>query len=148
LAWKKIDLPDNIHNFDFVKLSKNESDPKTRVRLLAMAGLQDGMSAVKIAASLKVCSPTISSWLKRFKEEGLQGLYDKPKTGRKSKFPLEKSYALKNEIKEINKNLKGGRLTGKDIQRLLKEKYSINYNLSSVYNLLHNIGMSWVLCRS
>lgn len=148
MAWKTVDLPKNIHDFDFVKLSKNESDPKVRVRLIAMASLKDGTPAIKVADYLKVSRRTVSSWLKRFMKEGLPGLRDKPRSGRKSKLLLEDLDTLKGEIKEINNKLKGGSLTGKDIQELIKKKYSIDYKLSSVYKLLHKIGMSWISCRS
>ena len=111
MAWKTVELPDNISDFDFAKLSKNESDPKVRVRLIAMAGLKDGTPAIKVADSLKVSRRTVSSWLKRFMKKGLLGLRDKPRSGRKPKLLLEDLDTLKDEIKEINNKFNGGSLT-------------------------------------
>jgi hypothetical protein len=48
-----------------------------------MARLKDGISAVKVAASLKLCYPTITSWLKHFKAKELHGLKDKTQNGSK-----------------------------------------------------------------
>ena len=148
MAWKQVELPDFIHDYDFVKLAKKEASPRVRIRLLAMSNLQNGKSLTSVASSFKVCYQTVSRWLKNFTEEGLAGLRDKAGNGRKSKFDYSSSVSLKNDIDQLNQDCNGGRIQAKDVQKLLKEKYSSDYKKSAVYNLLHKIGFSWVSCRS
>ena len=48
----------------------------------------------------------------------------------------------------IQKNDKGGRLVGTDIQLFITENFGHQYHLSSVYKLLHRLGFSWITSRS
>ena len=51
---------------------------RARVVLLAAAGMQN----VEIARRVGVCVDVASKWRKRFCEEGLAGLRDRPRSGR------------------------------------------------------------------
>ncbi len=145
---KTIALPDNIYDYDFSKLSKNEPDPKVRVRLLGMAALQEGIPSTKVAKFLNVHYATVSNWVNRFAVEGVQGLRDKPRSGRKRKINTIEIESFKNDIKKMTENRNGGRLIGKDIQDLLRKKYSADYKLSGVYNLLNNIGLDFLQVKT
>ena len=60
-----------------------------RERAAAMLKIDAGMSPHKVALSglLKERKPdTIYSWLSRFREQGIQGLYQKPGRGRKPSY--------------------------------------------------------------
>lgn len=51
-----------------------------RAKIVLLAA--DGLSNAAIAEKLDVSSPTITHWCRRFREQGLQGLYDLPSGGR------------------------------------------------------------------
>jgi transposase len=148
MAWKKISLPDKIYDFDFLSLCRKCRDPRLKVRLLAMSHLQDGVGSLEVSKKLKVSRSSVEVWLNRFSNYGLEGLKDLPKSGRKRKFNLENTAKLKSEIVELEKSKSGGTLKGTDIQKYLYSQYNINCCLSSVYNLLHTLGLSWISCRS
>ena len=148
MAWNKIILPDKIFNFDFLSLSRKCRNARLRLRLLAMSHLQDGVGSSKVAKKLKVSRSSVEVWLNRFSNYGLEGLNDLPKSGRKRKFDVANTAKLKSEIFELDKNKAGGTLKGSDIQEYLYSEYDIDYCLSSVYNLLHSLGLSWISCRS
>jgi len=145
---KSVSLPVSLYKYDFISISHREKNPRTRIRLLAMANLKDGIPLTKVALSLKVTYKTVSKWLREFEKSGIQGLRDKPRSGRKSKFRYEDSNNLKYDIMKLSEDKVGGSINGKDIQKLLKEKYNADYKLKSVYVLLHRIGMAWMSCRS
>jgi transposase len=107
-----------------------------------------GIALTKVASSFKVNYKTVSRWLKDFEKSGIQGLKDKPRSGRKCKFKYQDSDKLKADIEKLSEDRDGGSINGKDIQKLLKEKYNADYKQKSVYELLHRIGMTWVSCRS
>ena len=68
-------LPLDFYKYDYAKLSRSESNPKNRVRLLAMANIKKGMSLQAIGTVLQVHWKTIQQWLYRFRKEGISGLY-------------------------------------------------------------------------
>lgn len=51
-----------------------------RAKIVLLAA--DGLSNAAIAEKLDVSNPTITYWCRRFREQGLQGLYDPPSGGR------------------------------------------------------------------
>ena len=48
-------------------------------------------------------NPWSSNWLKRYDRDGIDGLKDKPKSGRPPELSKEISYQIKKELKESNK---------------------------------------------
>ncbi|WP_225491249.1 helix-turn-helix domain-containing protein [Vibrio vulnificus] len=52
------------------------------MRLLALAHCKDGHSRTQIATFLKVSRTNVNKWVQTFLEEGLEGLQEKPRTGR------------------------------------------------------------------
>ena len=58
-----------------------------RARIVLLAA--DGAQNVDIAARVGVCVDVVSRWRKRFCEEGLAGLADRPRSGRPRRFGSE-----------------------------------------------------------
>lgn len=145
---RKAYISETINNYDFKNLSKIERNPQTRIRMLGMLHIQEGETLTNIAKMLKVRINTVHDWLKSFNKYGIEGLYDKHRSGRKPWFSEEYKEALISDIQELQKTRKGGRVKGLDIIELIHHKYGVQYSLSGVYTLLHRIGMSWVSARS
>ncbi len=62
-------------------------------------------------------------WLKRYTQEGIEGLKDRPKTGRPSKVSKQIEYRIKKVLKESNQ----GWIT-KQVEGLIIEKSEIKYH--------------------
>ena len=60
----------------------------------------------------------------------------------------EQEAAFKQAVLELQDNRKGGRIRGKDIMELMKEKYRINSCLNTVYNTLKRVDLVWITGRS
>jgi transposase len=58
-----------------------------RARMVLKAS--EGASLIQIAAELEVDPRTVESWLRRFNEQGLAGLQDRPRSGRPVTYPAE-----------------------------------------------------------
>jgi transposase len=138
----------NMDNYDFVKLSHIEKNPRTRVRLLGLEHFKESRSIPKVAEIIKVCTDTVRNWLKNFSVDGLDGLYDKPRKGAKPKLPEDKEKAFKEHLLKLVKERKGGRIKGKEIKDLLAEHYSAEYTLDGVYKLLQRLNLVWISGRS
>ena len=67
-------LPANFETYDFVAMSKKEQNPRNRIRLIAMAHIQDGKTLKQAAESLKTHWKTIQTWLRNFRNFGIDHL--------------------------------------------------------------------------
>ena len=138
----------SLDDYDFESLARKEPVARARVRLLMLAHLKDGLSRKEVAEKLKVSYQTISTLHNRFKAEGLQGVYDRPRSGCPFKLPPDQHNEFKVLISSMQEQRNGGRLRGEDIRLLLKEHYQCDYTLNGVYDLLKALGMSWISSRS
>ena len=59
-------LPANFATYNFALMAKREKNPRNRIRLLAMANIQDGKTLKQVSELLKVHWNTIQTWLRNF----------------------------------------------------------------------------------
>jgi transposase len=138
----------SLVDYDFSSLLKSTSNKNIYQRLMILAYLKEGNTQVKTAKLLYVSAQKVSSWFKRFTEEGLEGLEDKPRSGRPRILDACQHELLKEKIEQAQSELSGGRIRGKDILQLIKDEWGVEYTLNGLYALLDHIGMSWVSARS
>jgi putative transposase len=74
-------------------------------------------------------------WLRRFDKEGLEGLNDKPRSGRPSDIPQEKLSKIRTELSENPSGWKA-----KEIMDIIHRKTGVKYHEVHVYRLLHKWG--------
>jgi transposase len=133
---------------DFHVLAKIEPHPRTRVRLLGMAHLQEGRDYHEIATALRVSKITIQGWVQRFKAAGLDGLRESPRSGAKRKLTASQEAEFKEAVMRLQDQRSGGRITGHDIRTLLEDEFQVACCLNSVYNLLARLNLVWITVRS
>lgn len=145
---KKHDELAKLVGFDFFRLSTTEPHPRTRIRLLALGHLQSGKRKTEVVNMFQITFPTLRKWLLWFIEDKIQGLKEGQRSGRNKKLPLEKEEEFRQQVEALQEMRGGGRVRGQDIQILLKEKFSADYALKSVYDVLKRCGLSWISSRS
>lgn len=133
---------------DFGRLSKTESNPRARSRLLILYQYSMGRNAVQIGESLSINAQTARNTKNRYLEEGLSSIYDKPRSGRHSKLAKDDEARFKQRIVESQESRKGGRLIARDIQRLASDEFNAQYTENGIYELLKRLDMSWISARS
>jgi len=141
-------ISEQIHNHNFAKLARIAAHPRERLRYLAFAHIQDGKSNTEIAKMLKVHIMTISEWIKKFNLEGIEGLKEKGGRGAKPKLSVSEEEAFRKSVLELQEKKIGGRIKGEDVLQLMKEKFSIECTMKSVYNALHRVNLVWISGRS
>jgi transposase len=134
------------HNFS--ELINATSDARQRLKLLAVSHFIEGKNRTEIASFLKVSRRSVNIWIKAYLDFGLDGLKVKPRSGRPARLTSEqlaqvKSYVVENAIKP-----QGGRLQGKDVQEYIKDTFSVTYEKTNIYQLLHKLNLSWITTRS
>jgi transposase len=94
---QKIKFPKNSAE-QIEAILKSKEDYKIASRLVSILPLAKGDSSRKAQELLLLSHNQILIWSKRFIEQGIEGLKDKPKTGRKSKISEDQLLWLKNLV--------------------------------------------------
>ncbi len=110
---RSITYPDNFFSQPFYELFRKEPHPRNRMRLLAMAHLQDGYSMQAVAKMVKVHWKTVQAWMQRFRKDSLSGLYESARSGAPRKISLEAEQWITDKINQLSTKLTGGMITGK-----------------------------------
>jgi len=84
---------------------------------------------------------SLTSWINKFKNEGLQGLELKTGRGRKSKTDTK----MRDEIKEMIR--KNPNTTARQVKEFLLEKHHVNLSGKAASNLLKGCGFSYITPR-
>ena len=86
--------------------------------LLVLNVAYQSMVAAHVARDLHRCKAWASNWLKRYDEEGIEGLRDRPKSGRHSQISEQTEYKIKTILKESNSGW-----TTKQVEELSKGEW-------------------------
>lgn len=141
--------PVGFFDIDFKSLYKKEKNGDIKIRYLAFSKLQEGISITKTAKIMLVSRQAVSTWISWLGEEGLSRISNRKKgQGRKPNLNDTQKVELKQRVINEQKEMKGGRLTGIDIGKMIFEDYKIEYHPNYVYEILDEIGLSWVSSRS
>lgn len=138
----------SIKDTDFKSLIRKEKNARMRTRLMALAHIQDGVTKTQTAKFLKVSRGAVNKWAQQFINNGIDGLKEKPRSGRPSALSEEqllqlKEYVIANSIKPT-----GGRLKGTHLVDYINQEFNVLYSVDNVYRLLHQLGFSWITSRS
>ncbi|EGR7969172.1 helix-turn-helix domain-containing protein [Vibrio vulnificus] len=90
----------------------------------------------------------MNQWVQTFLEEGLEGLQEKPRTGRPAFLNAEQREQLSQYIKAQAMDSSGGRLTGNDIHAYIVNEFGKHYHPDSIDYLLNQMGFSWITSRA
>jgi transposase len=130
-------------------LARREPNARTRVRLLGVANVLGGMAIEAAAGASGVGRSTLYEWLGRYGRAGVDGLRDRPKSGRPRLLTPEQDAAFKARIEAGPADEKDGvtAFRGVDMRRLLKAEFKVKAGLSSVDQLAHRLGLAWIAPR-
>ena len=99
-----------LKDIDFKALSRQERNAAKRIRLLALAHFQEGMSRARIATLLKVSRTSVNKWVAAFLQDGLAGLDARPPPGRPPSLTPEQRTKLSRYVEFQSQSDNGGRL--------------------------------------
>lgn len=118
------------------QLYRGEEDPGVRERLLLILRVEgDGMVPARVAKELHRSKFWTSFWLRRYREEGVSGLDDKPRSGRPPKLSEDVQAEIRREISSRKQGW-----TTDQVTQLIAEKGKVKYHFTHVYRLMHRWG--------
>ncbi len=139
---KKVTLPTNFNEYNFAQLAKKEKNAALKVRYLALSYIQANKTVLEAAALVYKSSRMVHRWINLLNDFGIAGLEDKPGRGRKVELPENKEDEFRSIILEFQRKQIKSKLTGRDVQKLLKNHYSIDCTLPTAYNTLARLNLS------
>jgi transposase len=126
----------SVTKTNLVRLYKKEKNPKVKERLLLVIRVRaDKQVPFCVVKEINRSNPWASYWLKRYDEEGIEGLKDRPKSGRHPKISRQTEYRIRTILKESNQGW-----TTKQVEQMIVEKTGIKYHYTHIYHVLRKWG--------
>jgi transposase len=131
------------------RLARLEGDGRVACRLIALANALDGMSRERAAKQAGMDRQTLRDWVIRFNAAGVEGLGDRPRSGRppflgEGQMAAFKALVLRGPDPE---HAGVSSWTARDLCRLVEERFRVSYSENGMLDLLHGLGLSWQKTR-
>ena len=115
---------------------RNETDVKVKERLLLILKVKnDGMIPARAAKELHRSRTWASDWLRRYQEEGVDGLKDRSKRGRPPEISNEVSFRIRRNLEESKQGW-----TTKQVNDIIFRESGKSYHYTHIYRILHKWG--------
>lgn len=131
------------------RLARNSKDVRQSSRLLSLAAVADGMNRTDAARIGGMDRQTLRDWVHRFNEAGPDGLKDAWYGGPPSRL----SPAQLAEFAEIVETGPDPAVDGVvrwrriDLQKVIKERFGVDYHARHIGKLLEQLGFSHISAR-
>ncbi len=88
-----------VSKIRFEKLYRSEDNSNVKERMLLVLNvIYENQITAQVARDLHRSKTWASDWLKRYREEGIEGLKDRTRSGRPPDISSEVIYEIKNEL--------------------------------------------------
>ena len=145
----QLQITQNISGRDLKLLYSKEKDPKVKERLLMIIHTKESRTSREIGNALKKSFKTVTIWINRFNEEGIESLKNKPKSGKPPRMEKEQFKTLESDLGKSPKEF-GYKQTfwnTKLIRIHILQHYITSYSDRHVQRLMHNFGYSLIKPR-
>ena len=144
-----IAIRDDIPAEELRRLARQESDGRVACRLLGVANAVDGMRRAEAARRAGMDRQTLRDWVLRFNVAGVEGLRDRPTSGRPGWLDEGQRAAFKALVLRGPEPERDGVSSwrAKDLCRLVEARLGVAYSENGMLRLLHDLGLSWQKAR-
>ena len=131
-----IELRNDYGADDLRALARKSRNGKQARRLMALAGVADGLSRTDAAAVGLMDRQTLRDWVHRFNTEGPDGLIDRKSSGPKPKLSCEQLATLTEIVAAGPDRMIDGvvRWRCADLATVIKTRFGVAYHESSIVN--------------
>jgi transposase len=144
-----ISLRDDYDAAELRALARRSRDVRQARRLLALAGVYDGMGRAEAARIGGMDRQTLRDWAHRFNAEGPEGLRNRAGAGRRRRL----SEAQMQELAEIVETGPDPKIDGVvrwrriDLKRVIEERFGVTYSERAISDLLARLAFSHISGR-
>ena len=131
------------------RLARRERDGRVSSRLIALANVLDGMSREAAARAAGMDRQTLRDWVIRFNAEGVDGLRDQPRSGRRPWMSEGQQATLKAIVLRGPDPERDGVSTWRivDLCRIAEERFGVTYREGGMRRLVKALDLSWQKTR-
>src|SRR5436305_6394017 len=124
-------------------------DARAARRMLALALVLEGTSREEAARAAGMDRQTLRDWVHRYNAEGLAGLRDRPRSGRKPRLTAEQEAELAAAVEQGPDAERDGvvRCRRVDLRALIEARFAVRLHERSVGKVLRRLGFSCVFVR-
>src|SRR6476619_2521036 len=124
-------------------------DARAARRMLALALVPEGASREEAARAAGMDRQTLRDWVHRYNEEGLAGLHDRHRSGRKPRLTPGQEAELVTAVEQGPDPDRDGvvRWRRVDLQALIEARFAVRLHERSVGKVLRRLGFSRVSVR-
>jgi transposase len=115
------------------------------VRLYAVYQISLGKTAEELKELYFTSHKSICNWVHRYNAEGVEGLKDRPRSGRRSRLEEAQKGKIKAAVLE-SPSLEGfssGVWTWALVSEYIRRNFGVSYKKAQIYNILHSLGLSY-----
>ncbi len=116
------------------------------IRLYAVYQVSKGVSTRKLEELYNTSFKQIANWVHQFDNEGIEGLKNKPKSGRISKLNDKQQQRIKKLVLNESPEKYGYETetwTGLLVIDWIKKNYSIEYKKAQIYNIMRKMNLTF-----
>jgi transposase len=127
-------------------LLKKDEKYMVGVRLYAVYQIANGYVSRDLEDMYNVSFKSVCNWVNEFNKNGIEGLKDKPKSGRKPKLAKEAIESIKSLIlteKPSDYEYNTATWTGPILIDYISKKYGVTYKKAQIYNIMKSMGLSF-----
>ena len=140
-------------DFDAVAVrsgAKKSKDGAQARRLLALASIMEGASRSDAARRAGMDRQTLRDWVHRYNAEGVEGLLDRPRAGRKPRLNQDQLAELDALVETQPDPVKDGVVRWRcvDLKTLIANRFGIEISERSVARILNERGFRKLSARS
>lgn len=128
------------------KLYYRHQQQYIRHRLKAIQLLQQGSSRAQVCEQVGCCYDTLTSWLKKYLQEGLGGLVTPIRHQKPSRLSVEQQQQLKAMIltqRPTDYGIERQMWTGEILSEVIARRFQVRLKDSRIYDLLNKLGLSY-----
>ncbi len=131
------------------RLARNSKDVRQSSRLLSLAAVADGMNRTDAARIGGMDRQTLRDWVHRFNEAGPDGLKDAWYGGPPSRLSPEQLAEFAEIVETGPDPAVDGVVRWRriDLQKVIKERFGVDYHARHVGKLLEQLGFSHISAR-
>jgi len=131
------------------RLARRERDGRVSARLLALANALDGLPREEAARLAGMTGQTLGDWVHRYNEEDVEGLRDRPQSGRPCALDESQQAALKALVLRGPDLKKDGCVAwrARDLCDVVERRFGVRYREAGMLRLLKGLDLSWQKAR-
>ena len=122
------------------QLYKEEKDPKVKTKLLVVIHKKENKKLHTIAETFRIKLSTVTRTIKRFRKEGLKGLYRKHAGG-------NPSYLTDNQKQQLIKHIEENTPTSRGINQYIQDNFGKSYHPFALPKFLKSLDFSRITPR-